>query len=186
MVLQMRKRERSSCPSSVRLPDLPGLWSGFSLGSLLRETAKSCPASALGKLSFFQQEGCQWWWGGQSWTTSTVMGAQQPSCPDKRAGSIREPWTYFCCPQWEKHHQSSLEFPNICQGTSISECYSNEKEKEVENQKPSAFWTIAFYYNWESSWGVHIYHTHKEWLIYVSILWNSIFEILLCAMRFYS
>lgn len=113
MVLQMRKRERSSCPSSVRLPDLQGLWSGFSLASLLRETAKSCPASALGKLSFFQQEGCQRWWGGQSWTTSTVMGAQQPSCPDNWAGSVREPWTDFCCPQWEKHHQSSLEFHNM-------------------------------------------------------------------------
>lgn len=49
MILQMWKRERASCPSSVCFLDLKGVWSGSSLEGLLREMAKSLPSFSSGK-----------------------------------------------------------------------------------------------------------------------------------------
>lgn len=48
MILQMWKRKRASCPSSVCFLDLKGLWSGSSLENLLRDMAKSFPSLSSG------------------------------------------------------------------------------------------------------------------------------------------
>lgn len=106
MILQMWERERASCPSSVCLWELKGLWSGSLFESLLRELAKILPSLSSGKPQLLPE-------GRMAWSTSLdtqlmpvamrLTALMVPPCAGGPAAfpshsTSERPWPHFCCP----------------------------------------------------------------------------------------